>query len=208
MNIVNKIKKLITEKLDEVNTFDLGKVTAIDNLKLRYNVKLKHKIAGKEIELFNVPLAPFYFNAGMVLISLDIDDVVGIAFSKHELKQQLKNNDITDVNEILKFDINNAIIVSGTFTDVDEIPDEFEDGSILIKHKSGNYIKFDPTGDIEIKGNMEGTGTLDITGDVTITGAFSVTGNATINGDMSVNGNLTFTTIAGTASGSGNWHKH
>lgn len=209
MSIVDKIKKLINEKLNEVNTFDLGKVTAIDNLKLQYNVKLKHKIGDNEIELFNVPLAPFMFNAGMILIALDIDDIVGIAFSKYEIKQQLKNKDIVDINEILKFDINNAIIVSGTFTDVDEIPSEFEDGAILIKHNSGNYIKFKPTtGNVEIKGNMEVTGTLDVSGNVNITGAFEVTGNATINGDLDVNGNLTFDTIAGTAASSGNWHKH
>lgn len=209
MDVVNKIKKLVSEKLNEVNTFDIGKITAIDNSKLRYNVKLKHKIAGNEIELFNVPLAPLKFNAGMVLISLDLDDIVGIAYSKHELKQQLKNKDIVDVNEILKFDINNAIIISGAFTDVDEIPSEFEDGAILIKHKAGNYIKFKPaTGDIEIKGNVEITGTLNVSGNVNITGAFEVTGNATINGDLDVNGNLTFDSIAGTASGSGNWHKH
>jgi len=150
MNIVDKIKKLVSEKLGELNTFDLGTVTAIDNAKLRYNVKLKHKIEGKEIELFNVPLAPFWFNAGMILISLDIDDIVGIAFSKHELKQQLKNKNIVDVNEVLKFDINNAIIVSGAFTDVDEIPDEFEDNTILVKHKSGSIVKFALDGKINI----------------------------------------------------------
>jgi|GEM_PF-1664185 len=141
MNIVDKIKKLVHEKIGELNTFDIGKITDANNLRLRYNVKLKHKIGGNEIELFNVPIAPFWFNAGMILISLDIDDIVGIAFSNYELKQQLKNKDITDVNEVLKFDMNNAIIVSGAFTDVDEIPSEFENGAILIKHKDGNYIK-------------------------------------------------------------------
>ena len=156
MDIVDKIKKLITEKFNEVNTFNLGKITAIDNSKLQYNVKLKHKIEDKEIELFNVPLAPFQFGAGMILISLDIGDIVGIIFSKHELKQQLKNKDITNVNEVLKFDINNAMIISGAFTDVDEIPDEFGNEIMLLKHKSGSFIKFDSDGNLIINDLTQG----------------------------------------------------
>jgi formylmethanofuran dehydrogenase subunit C len=209
MNIVEKIEKLVDEKLSEINTFDIGKITDANNSKLLYNVKLKHKIEGNEIELFRVPLAPARYSAGSILCSLNIGDIVGVAFSKYELKQQLKNKDILDVNEVLKFDLNNAIIVSGIFTDVDSVPVEFEDGTILIKHKSGNYIKFEPVnGNIEIKGNTDVTGTLNVSGNVTIKGAFEVTGNANINGDMSVNGNLTFTSIAGTPANLGNWHKH
>lgn len=158
--MIGKIKKLIDVKLDNINTVALGIITQVDLSKMRCNVKLKHKIQGQEIELFDVPIAFLKFNDCSIIIAPKEGDVVLVVFSKYELEEQLKNKDAVDVNELLKFNLNNAIIFCGLFTLVDSIPSIGKD-EILIQHKSKNYIKFQQDGKIIIKGDVYVDGDLD-----------------------------------------------
>ena len=158
--MIEKIKKLIDVKLDNINTVALGIITQVDNSKLRCNVKLKHKIQGQEIELFDVPIALQKFNDCVIAIAPKEGDIVLVAFSKYELEEQLKNRDPVDVNELLKFNINNAVVIAGIYTLVDSVPMINQD-EILILHKSGNYIKFQQDGKIIIKGDVYIDGDLD-----------------------------------------------
>jgi len=158
--MIEQIKKLIDVKLDNINTVALGIITQVDLKKLRCNVKLKHKIQGNEIELFDVPFAFPKFNDCSVIIAPKEGDVVLVIFSKYELEEQLKNREPVDVNELLRFNINNAIIIAGVYTQVDSIPSLQQD-EILILHKSGNYIKFQQDGKIVIKGDVYVDGDLD-----------------------------------------------
>ena len=158
--IAEKIHKLIDEILEDVETVALGIITQVNLSKLRCNVKLKHKIRGQEIELFDVPIAFPKFNDCSVIIAPKEGDVVLVVFSKYELEEQLKNREPVDVNELLKFNINNAIVIAGIYTLVDSIPSISQD-EILILHKSGNYIKFQQDGKIIIKGDVYIDGNLD-----------------------------------------------
>ncbi|ADB58529.1 hypothetical protein [Archaeoglobus profundus] len=158
--MIEQIKKLIDVKLDNINTVALGIITQVDLKKLRCNVKLKHKIQGNEIELFDVPIACLKSSAGTIVISPAEGDIVLVLFSKYELVEQLKNKEAVDVNELLKFNLNNAIVFGGLFTLVDSIPTIGKD-ELLIEHKSGNYIKFQQDGKITIKGDVYVDGNLD-----------------------------------------------
>lgn len=121
--IGEKIIKLIDEKLSRLNTVALGIITSVDLSKMRCNVKLKHKIQGQEIELFDVPIACLKSTDKLIYVPVKEGDVVIVLFSKYELEEQLKNKQPVDVNELLKFNINNAIIFGGIFTLADAIPD-------------------------------------------------------------------------------------
>jgi len=158
--IAEKIHKMIEDLLEDVETVALGIITYVDLTKLRCNVKLKHKIRGQEIELFDIPIAFPKFNDCSVIIAPKEGDVVLVVFSKYELEEQLKNREPVDVNELLKFNINNAIVIAGIYTLVDSVPTINQD-EILILHKSGNYIKFQQDGKIIIKGDIYIDGDLD-----------------------------------------------
>lgn len=148
--IGEKIIRLIEDRLGDINTVALGIITHVNLTEMRCNVKLKHKIQGQEIELFDVPVAPQSFAGSSIIIAPAEGDVVLIIFSKYELEEQLKNRDVVAVNELLRFNINNAIIVAGLYTSVDSIPQIGKD-EIIIQHKSGAYIKFYQDGSLEIK---------------------------------------------------------
>lgn len=124
--MIDELLKIIDErieaKLNRLNTVALGIVTQVDNSKLRCNVKLKHKIQGNEIELFDVPIACLKSSVGTIYIPLQEGDVVLVLFSKYELEEQLKDKQAVAVNELLKFNINNAMVFCGVFTLADSIP--------------------------------------------------------------------------------------
>ena len=109
--MIEKIKKLIDVKLDNINTVALGIITQVDLSKMRCNVKLKHKIQGNEIELFDVPIAFPKFNDCVIAIAPKEGDVVLVVFSKYELEEQLKNREPVDVNELLRFNIDLILIM-------------------------------------------------------------------------------------------------
>ncbi len=121
--MIDRIEKLIDKKLEGINTVALGIITQVDHSKLRCNVKLKHKIRGQEIELFDVPIACLKSSVGTIYIPLKEGDVVLVLFSKNQLEEQLKNKQAVAVNEMLKFNINNAIVFGGVFTLAESIPE-------------------------------------------------------------------------------------
>lgn len=140
--MIEQIRKLIDIKLDNLSTVDIGVITQVDLTKLRCNVKLKHKVQGNEIELFDVPIACLKSSIGMIFVPPSEGDIVLVLFSKYELEEQLKNKDVVDVNEFLKFNLNNAIVFGGVFTLADSIPS--------IKPDKINII-----GDVYIDGDLD-----------------------------------------------------
>ena len=67
--MIEQIRKLIDIKLDHLNTVALGIITQVDLQNMRCNVKLKHKIQGNEVELFDVPIAFQKFNDSALIIA-------------------------------------------------------------------------------------------------------------------------------------------
>ena len=212
--MIDSLIKLVESKIDEVNTAALGKITKVDLSKLRCNVKLKHRIQGNEIELFDVPVAVPKFHDSSIIVAPKEGDIVLVVFSKYELEEQLKNKDIVDVNELLKFNINNAVILFGIYTMVDEIPSELDEEVILIRHKSGNYILLDKDENILTKHKSGSFIKIDSSGNMTVqhSGGNSITVNAsqvTLKAStIYIDGDLDFKTIRGVNAGDGVWHKH
>ena len=210
--MIEKIKKLIDVKLDNINTVALGIITQVDLSKMRCNVKLKHKIQGQEIELFDVPIALPKFNDCVIAIAPKEGDVVLVVFSKYELEEQLKNREPVDVNELLRFNINNAIIIAGVYTQVDSIPSLQQD-EILILHKSGHEIKLNPdeviikhSSGTQVKIDNNGNAKLENSnGDYIQLEENKITLKAQT---VYIDGDLQFKTIMGTDADSGEWHKH
>ena len=140
--MIDKLLRLIDAKLDNINTVALGIVTQVDNSRLRCNAKLKHKVQGNEVELFDVPIACLRSSVGMIYVPLREGDVVLVLFSKYELEEQLKNRDTVAVNELLRFNINDALVFGGVFTLADSIP-------------SINPDRINIIGDIYIDGDLD-----------------------------------------------------
>ncbi|MEM2726667.1 MAG: hypothetical protein QXV61_00210 [Archaeoglobaceae archaeon] len=176
--MIDLLKKLIDVKLDHVNTVDLGIITKVDLQKMRCNVKLKHKIQDKEIELFDVPIATLKFADADILIAPQEGDVAVILFSKFELEEQLKNKDVVEVNELYKFSLNNAIVVAGIYTKTDSIP-SLDKGQILIKNKDLSILMDKSSNKITLKAEI-----------------------------VYIDGDLRFKKIMGVDAGDGVWHKH
>ena len=149
--MIEQIRKLIDIKLDQLNTADIGVITQVDLQRFRCSVKLKHRIQGHEVELFDIPIAFHRFYGSAIIVAPHEGDPVIVLFNKYELEEMLKNRDVVDVNELLKFNLNNAIVIAGIYTDVDAIP-TINAEEILIWHRSGAYIKFNKDGSIEIRG--------------------------------------------------------
>jgi hypothetical protein len=59
----------------------------------------------------------------MIYIPLKEGDLVLVLFSKYKLEEKLKNKQAVAVNELLKFNVNNAIVFGGVFTLADSIPE-------------------------------------------------------------------------------------
>jgi len=148
--IAKKIAGMIEERIARVNTISPGKITEVHLDDWTVNVRLKHKVRGQEVEIFNVPVAPQSFGAGSLLIAPAVGDVVLVGFSKYELHEQLKNRDIVAVNELVKFNINHAIVLAGITTQTDSVP-AVGSGEILLQHHSGAYLKIKDDGSMELK---------------------------------------------------------
>jgi len=138
-DITKKIEKLVDLKLRMVNTVALGILTDVNLTKLRCNVLLKHKIQGKTIELYDVPIALQKYHDSVIVVTPKVGDVVLVIFSKHELEEQLKDKKPAPANEKFLFSLNNAIVVAGIYTATDKLP-ELKEDSILIKHTKDNQM--------------------------------------------------------------------
>lgn len=101
---------------------------------------LKNRVQGNKIELFDVPVACLRSGVGTIYVPLNVGDIVLVLFSKYELDEQLKDRQVVDVNQVLKFDLNNAVVLGGVFTQADGIPSIQEDKINLIGdvHVSGD----------------------------------------------------------------------
>lgn len=149
VNYTDGIAEYIGRQVAKINTLAIGKITKVDLITWRADVRLKAKVGDQEIEIANVPIALQKFGAGAVHIAPTVGDIVLIGFSTREVKKQLRNRDIVAVNELVLHNVNHAIILSGIYVDSDTVQ-PISAGEMLISHKSGSYLKFKVDGGIEI----------------------------------------------------------
>jgi phage baseplate assembly protein gpV len=108
-----------------------------------------------------------------------------------------------DVNELLKFNLNNALIIAGIFTLTDEIP-PMEEGQVLLQN--GNQkVLFDRKNKLISVENDSTSVDIDAAANTVTVNAQTVV----INGQtVTISGDLRFSKIMGVDASEGVWHKH
>lgn len=150
MSIAQTITRVIRANLDRVNTLDLGIITRVDLENWTASVRLKHRRQGREIELLGVPIAPQRYGAGALWIAPAVGDVVLVAYTRYDLREQLKNRNIVDVNEQITCHPAHALVIAGPVPQTDPVP-AVPEGGVLLQHKSGAAIEIDAEGNMTIR---------------------------------------------------------
>ncbi|MDD4255725.1 MAG: hypothetical protein PHP59_10185 [Methanofollis sp.] len=148
--IAQALTTLIDGKIARLNTLDPAIVTGVDLDAWTVNVRLKHRRRGREITLSAVPVAPQRFGAGALWIAPAVGDIVLVAYSHYDLKKQLKNLDIVDVNEEIAFHLAHALVIAGLVPRTADVP-AVPAGGILLQHQSGAGIEIDAAGNMILK---------------------------------------------------------
>lgn len=148
--IAQALSALIDGKIARLNTLDPAVVTGVDRDAWTVNVRLKHRRHGQEITLNAVPVAPQRFGAGALWIAPAVGDIVLVAYSRYDLKKQLKNGDIVDVNEEIAFHPAHALVIAGLVPRTATVP-AVPAGGILLQHQSGAGIEIDAAGNMILR---------------------------------------------------------
>jgi len=151
MSFGEQVLSLIDKRMDLLNTVDIGTVIAIYPGETCVDVKLQHKFGDAETIIPRVPIAYPKFGDSEIVIMPTIGTAVLVAYTKYERQRQLDNADPVPVNPLLKHTINNAVVIGGPFRTSEPAPVGLQAGEILIRHKTGSYLKFKADGSIEIK---------------------------------------------------------
>ena len=150
MSLGQTINRVVQANLDRINSLDIGIITRVDLETWTASVRLKHRRQGREIELRGVPIAPQRYGAGALWIAPAVGDVVLVAYTRYDLREQLKNRNVVDVNEQIVCHPSHALVIAGLVPQTDPIP-AVPDGGILLQHKSGAAIEIDAEGNMVIR---------------------------------------------------------
>ena len=172
--MINKIEEGIQKKIgdsfDEINnlnTLALAKIMEVNNEGLFATIK---KIAMTEFNgkfdddepVENVPIMPI-FNSSNFFVNApyNVGDLVVVGFFQHSLEGTLDQSEPVEPNSYDRYSENDAFIL-GNITA--KYSDSHADGFSIIHKGTGNYIKIDSGGGIEIQGNVNITGDLSVSG--------------------------------------------
>ncbi|MDD3039003.1 hypothetical protein [Bacteroides sp.] len=137
------------ERISRVNTASIGILTLVDLDKMICNVTLKHEPTSQPITLLDIPFAYQNYHGSAIIIAPKIGDTVLVLYTRNNARQMLETRDIPDTDERNLFDLNNAIVIAGLYTDEDVkdtlIP-PIKDQEILIHHKTGSEIRITEEG--------------------------------------------------------------
>ena len=150
MTIAQKTLDLIQSEIGKLSTAAVGVVDTFYTETLTADIKLKNKIGKVEVLLPGVPIAYPSSSAGAMLWTLAEGDLVLLVFTKWDVKELLKDVDACDVNETLKFSVNNAVAIPGLFARANDPPYQLRENEIVIRHSSGAGIKFSGDGVVKI----------------------------------------------------------
>jgi len=147
MTIAKKTLDLIQSEIGKLSTAAVGIVDTFYPDSLTADIRLKNK---SEVLLPKVPVAYPSSSAGSMLWSLAEGDLVLLIFTKWDVKKLLKDKEACEVNENLRFSVNNAVAIPGLFSQASDIPYQLQEGEIVIKTSSGSGMKFHGDGEIKI----------------------------------------------------------
>lgn len=153
MSLKDTIKRLIGRETERMWTCALGKILKV-NSPLTCNVEVMIRSKAEPIILKEVPIAANRFGDSITITKPAQDDIVMVVFTKYNFNTTYTQEEKTSI-DARKFHISNAFIISGLYT----LPNEDSDienlnpGEILMKHKSGSYLKFDKDGNLYLHAN-------------------------------------------------------
>lgn len=141
------IYSLIEKRISQINTLDFGVILKVDLPHMRADVVLKHKVNDQETTIKNVPVLYPRYGGAALIIAPGPGDVVLVGYTKYERERQLRSKKTETVSATGPYAINNAVILSGTFTAADTVP-TLKSGEAILLHKTGAYLKFTDEGGI------------------------------------------------------------
>jgi hypothetical protein len=147
-SIAEKVSLLVDQRILRINTILIGSITAVTNPFL-VDVRLSHQVGTSSPQLLNVPVLHPQFGGSSVVICPQVGDMVVVGITKHERDPLLSGKTNVQVNPYRNFSINNAVVLSGTFTSSATAP-SLVAGEMLLQHTSGSFIRFHNDGTIEI----------------------------------------------------------
>ncbi len=150
MSLGKTINRVVQANLDRINSLDVGIISRVNLDTWTASVRLKHRRQGREIELQGVPIAPQRYGAGSLWIAPAVGDVVLVAYTRYDLREQLKNRNVVDVNEQITCHPAHALVIAGLVPQTDPVP-AVPDGGILLQHQSGAAIEIDADGNMTIR---------------------------------------------------------
>ena len=102
-----------------------------------------------------VPMSAPKAGDSVILMPAEIGDICLCVFSKHAIDNMLLDHATNSITIPREFDINDCILVSGLYTQMETVPTVLK-GEILIKNQSGSHLKFFANGDMEMKEHTSG----------------------------------------------------
>jgi hypothetical protein len=147
-SIAEKVALLVDQRLGRINTILIGSVTKVTSPFL-VDVKLSHQVGTASPQLLNVPVLHPKFGGSSIVICPAVGDMVLVGITKHDRDPLLTGKTNVPVNQYTSFSINNAVVLSGTFTS-SSTPPSMVAGEILLQHATGSFIRFHSDGSIEI----------------------------------------------------------
>jgi hypothetical protein len=147
-NIAEKVSLLVDERIQRINTILVGSITKVTSPML-VDVKLSHQVGTASPQLLNVPVLHPKFGESSIVICPQVGDMVIVGVTKYERDPLLSGRTNLKVNQYRNFSINNAVVLSGTFTS-SGTPPALAAGEMVMQHTSGSFIRFHADGSIEI----------------------------------------------------------
>ena len=172
--LTQSTKQNILNELEDIHTMLIGKITEINNKKRTATIHFLQKVV-KTTQGFamqtvvgdqeEVPISPiFESQLFSIWAPYAVGDKVIIQISERPLFEPLTSNEISEQQMMGRCQIGYGIIMKPLPQNLlEETQKEAE--SLYIEHKkTGNYLKFNPSGNIEISANVTINGDLEVSG--------------------------------------------
>jgi len=146
-DFVDNMIRSVNDRIKKINTSSIGILTYVDLTTMRCNVLLKHRPTDAQITLYDIPIAYQTYHGSSITVAPKQGDIVLILYTRNDARDMIAHREETRIGEWKLYDINNAVVIAGMYTQDDTPPPVGED-EILIHHKTGSEIRIDKHGHI------------------------------------------------------------
>ncbi len=169
----------VINSLNGINTLALAKIVEIDNANLEASIELIsmnafHGEFIKDEVIQYVPIMPiFNSTAFFVNAPYNVGDLVVVGFCQHSLEGTIDEKEPAEPTSKDQYSQDDAMILGNiTAKYQNDSPGDFS----IIHKSSGNYIKIDSAGTINIKGDLSVEGKLEVSQDIKTKGKVDAVG--------------------------------